>query len=220
MMTENASYLLANVGKLEVKDQVFAASLLAQLQKKGTLSAKQWYWVDKLAERAKDPVKAKVAEVKANTEDLGNFAGVIDLFNKAKSAGLKDPAITLALGDDTPLVLSLTGEKSKAPGSVNLTDGGSFNNNKWYGRVSPEGQWLKGRGHDEDTMTAISIILTALADDPQRMAHSYGKKTHRCCFCRIPLDDPKSKEAGYGPTCAKNWGLPWGNKLNKKEKTA
>lgn len=31
-----------------------------------------------------------------------------------------------------------------------------------------------------------------------------------CCYCSMPLDDPRSKTLGYGPYCAARWGLPWG----------
>jgi hypothetical protein len=38
-----------------------------------------------------------------------------------------------------------------------------------------------------------------------------GKQTGVCQFCHRQLDNPESIRRGYGPTCAQNRGLPWGN---------
>lgn len=39
---------------------------------------------------------------------------------------------------------------------------------------------------------------------------AYGHMYERCVFCNLPLDQPESITAGYGETCAGNYGLPWG----------
>lgn len=41
-------------------------------------------------------------------------------------------------------------------------------------------------------------------------AGAFGKTHHCCVFCSRPLNDPRSEDAGYGSTCADNYGLPWG----------
>jgi NADH pyrophosphatase NudC (nudix superfamily) len=41
-------------------------------------------------------------------------------------------------------------------------------------------------------------------------AKIFGHTFHRCVFCSLKLDTADSTEAGYGPVCAKNRGLPWG----------
>ena len=61
-------------------------------------------------------------------------------FEKAKEY-LKYPKITLALPDGSPLQLTFAGKGSKFPGTVSMTDGASFGDNKWYGRVTKEGAW-------------------------------------------------------------------------------
>ena len=53
-------------------------------------------------------------------------------------------------------------------------------------------------------------LLQRLAADPAGVASKYGKMTGRCCFCHLQLTDAKSLAVGYGKTCAKNYGLPWG----------
>ena len=43
------------------------------------------------------------------------------------------------------------------------------------------------------------------------MARSHGHRTGYCCFCgQLLTDEERSVAFGYGPVCAKHWGLPWG----------
>lgn len=44
-------------------------------------------------------------------------------------------------------------------------------------------------------------------------AASFGHEHDRCVFCFLPLSDDgpdRSVHVGYGPVCAKKYGLPWG----------
>lgn len=41
-------------------------------------------------------------------------------------------------------------------------------------------------------------------------AAAFGHLTGRCVFCTAHLTDARSITVGYGPTCAQNHGLPWG----------
>ena len=198
-----ASILREQLSKLPAKDQDFAASLLDQLERKGKLSDKQWFWVDTLAAR----IGAGPAE--PVTLDVGDFAGVIALFAKAKQH-LKYPRVRLQLPDGRPLVLTLAGPGSSRAGWVTMTDGRPFGENLFYGRVSPAGDWEMGQAIDEIIGDAVAELLHRLAADPEQVASSYGKLTGCCCFCTSQLSDPKSTAVGYGPVCAKRWGLPWG----------
>ncbi len=58
-------------------------------------------------------------------------------------------------------------------------------------------------------------MVRPFAADPAPMAAAHGIKTGRCCFCDIALDTPESKAVGYGPVCAKNFGLAWGKRAAK-----
>ena len=200
-----AILLKEQLTKLPAKDQDFAASLLDQLERKGKLSDKQWFWVDTLAAR----IGAGPAE--PASVDVGDFAGVVTLFTKAKQH-LKYPRIRLRLPDGRPLVLALAGPGSSRAGWVTMTDGRPFGENLFYGRVSPSGNWEMGQAIDEIVGDAVAELLHRLAADPEQVASSYGKLTGCCCFCTSQLSDPKSTEVGYGPVCAKRWGLPWGTK--------
>jgi len=45
-----------------------------------------------------------------------------------------------------------------------------------------------------------------------RLLASNGNAAGACCYCGTELIDARSVEAGYGPTCAKKWRLPWGTR--------
>lgn len=142
------------------------------------------------------------AENGPDTEDLGDFSRVIELFDTAKRH-LKYPKIRLADKDDNPIVLSVAGERARRPGTINVTDGGPFGDNMWYGRISREGELEKSRS----TTAEVIEALKDLAEDPARTAETYGKLHNECCFCARDLTDPRSVAAGYGPVCAENFGL-------------
>ena len=44
------------------------------------------------------------------------------------------------------------------------------------------------------------------AEDAKRFGDLYGQ----CVFCGLKLTDERSITAGYGPKCAENRSLPWG----------
>jgi len=132
---------------------------------------------------------------------IHNFSRVIDLFDKAKE-NLKWPKIRLTAAGH-PLVLSVAGEKAKLPGTVNVTDGGRYPDNEWYGRIDRDGNFSMARA----TTFQVVAVLKALADDPSHTAEMYGKKFNHCCFCARELTDDRSINAGYGPVCADHFGL-------------
>lgn len=57
-------------------------------------------------------------------------------------------------------------------------------------------------------ISRITPEMAATADQ----AKAFGDRFHRCVYCSTELTDDRSITAGYGPTCAENYGLPWGNK--------
>ncbi|MEY9560518.1 DUF6011 domain-containing protein [Sinorhizobium fredii] len=201
-----AAKLKEKLALLPKSDQGFAASLINQLDSKGQLSDKQWSWVERLAD-AIDEIG--VPDFTTETVDVGEVGGVIALFQKAKQH-LKYPKITLQLVDGMPLQLALAGPNSKAPGTVTLTDGGPYGRNTWYGRVTAEGTWQPSAKLSDGQRQALLQLLTKLSAEPAETAASYGKLTGHCCFCNSSLSDEKSTAVGYGPICAKRWGLPWG----------
>lgn len=195
-ISPSCSALAAALPKLPAKDVSFAASLLSQWEKKGGLSSKQMFWVGEMINKANNPAPAPAAPV-----SVGDFSGVMALFAKARQS-LKYPKIVLEV-EGEPLQLSLSGPKSKAPGQVNVTDGGPFGSNKWYGRVSASGDFVKSAS----ATPKIEAFLKEFSAAPAAVAKKYGALTGKCCFCNKPLTDPKSTAAGFGPVCADHFGL-------------
>lgn len=193
MLTKETVNLLATqYGKLPEKDQAFALSLLSA-EKNGRLSAKQSEWITRLAERINAPPKPAV------TIDT---TSIRELFAKASSK-LKFPKFTIQ-ADDTTLQFSIAGAKSKVPGAINVTDGGKFGSNTFYGRVLPDGEWQAYAATE-----AITKTIKSFAANPSTVAAKHGRSTGNCCFCTKPLTDKTSVKVGYGKICADNWGLPY-----------
>jgi hypothetical protein len=192
--------------QLHGRDYEFAESLILQHEgKRGKsrgLSDKQWYWVGELTRRATQPQERQ-------TTDVGSVKGIVDLLERA-AKHLKHPAVIVrANGRD--IRLNIAGAKSKAPGSINVCSAaGGYGSRDWYGRVTRDGQFEPSRKYDETTQTAVALALKAMAEDPAKAAAEYGHLTGVCCFCNTALTDERSTAVGYGPVCAKHYGLPWG----------
>jgi len=185
------------VGVLGGKDSEFANSLISQGSKR-VLSEKQMYWVDLLVK------KGLGVEPAAEVVKVGGMSGLLSLFNKAKEK-LKYPKLHLSV-KGRPVVVSLAGPKSKAPGTINVAGEGDFNQRPWYGRVDTEGNWTKGFKKYEES-GEIELLLNSLSQNPAKAAKEYGVLTGCCVFCNSKLTDEKSTAAGFGPVCAKNWNL-------------
>jgi hypothetical protein len=134
------------------------------------------------------------------------FEAVAALLHKAGES-LKRPRVIIMVDQFQGLKLSLAGNRSKVPGSVNVI---TFAGDTWLGRVTPSGEW-----HGKPLTGWALELLQRFAADPAGVAAASGKLAGSCSFCHRPLDDERSTEVGYGPVCAKRYGLPWG-----KAKTA
>lgn len=58
----------------------------------------------------------------------------------------------------------------------------------------------------------VMSVIEQFRQDPGDTAVRLGKKGGRCSFCNANLHDHRSVAHGYGPTCAKNYTLPWSAK--------
>jgi len=202
-MTNDINVLVAALPQLPAKDVAFASSLIAQAGKKG-LSDKQWYWVNKLASNATAPA-APVATT------VGDVSKIVELLNTAKQH-LKRPAI-LVRANDRDLRLNIATQMAQVPGSINVCStekNPTTDRNDWFGRITISGEFQPSRKFDNATQTAVANALIALANDPAQAAADYGHLTGTCCFCNRALTDDRSVSVGYGPVCAKHFGLPWG----------
>lgn len=198
-LATQVSELMAVLPKLPASKIEFACSLVSQFNRRKCLSPAQEPWIGKLLAIAQGTALAP------QTLAVGNFAGVISLF-RAASLKLKYPKIRIQV-DGTPIVLSLAGERSKAPGSINLAGEGGWNDRAWYGRVSPQGTFDPSRSITPEFSAQLIPVLQELSNDPFATVQKYGRLTGHCMFCGLTLTDARSKVTGCGETCASHWGL-------------
>lgn len=173
---------------------------LAEKAKHGSLSGSQLVWVHKLAIESLE----KKLEVR---QDVGGKI-LVEIFRLLDlgSERLKLPTIRLAAGNQIgEIKLYKAGDRSKYPGSIQVKIDDS-----WIGRIEPlplidSAQFIKAFG----CPVWVEQALLNFASNPVKVAAEYGKLTGRCCFCGRGLDDERSTAVGYGPVCAKHYGLPW-----------
>jgi hypothetical protein len=185
---------------LPAKDQEFALSLILQHQRRGNLSDKQWPWVKKLSDRLTAP------PTETSTATLGDTAALKALFDRA-AAKIKFPKIQFSEpGRADLLKLYVAGPRAKVPGSFTVVTSGS--ERAYVGRITADGSWHPGASAG----SSVASVLSRLLADPVGFLADNGKQLGSCCYCAIELTDDRSIAAGYGPVCAKKWGLPWGKK--------
>ncbi len=197
----------AAIKTMPERDHEFARSLVSQWRRRG-LSRKQAEWAEFLMERAAG------AETPRHTEEIGDLSGILALFEKAREK-LQRPAIVLSWPNGRQLRnmrLSIAGERARVPGSINVTD---HESRDWYGRILADGKFEASPRIE--TPDGLVEALRAFAAKPAKTAAEHGRITGCCCFCHTPLRDERSTEVGYGPVCAKNWGLPWGRTATSRQ---
>lgn len=184
------------------RDFEFAQSLCGQYARKGSLSPKQWPWVEKLTRKADGIVDEPKAEETVAVKEI------IALFTAAREH-LKWPKVLLPAADGS-VQFSVAGDRAKCPGTINITDGGRYPDNKWYGRIHLDGRWEQPAS---GVPSHITTLVHRFSANPAGVAAELGHATGNCVFCRKSLTDERSVFVGYGRTCAGHYDLPWGNKV-------
>jgi hypothetical protein len=202
---------------LSPRDLTFAESLAAQYQARNSLSEKQLFWVKELTKRAQTrTAHAQRTEAPAQAPAAPaakEFLQILALFASAGSRA----AIVFRTESGLEFRLSVAGERSQQPGSINVTDAAQgFENRVWYGRITTRGVWQPSRKIPADTLAQVEAALSLFNADPAAAAASYGHTVGACCFCRRELTDERSTTVGYGPICAAKFGLPWGEVTGPK----
>jgi hypothetical protein len=134
-----------------------------------------------------------VAALPKPTVDL---APVVAFLSGARERGLKSPRVRFAAPGAGELALSLAPLTGKNPGAVYVKVRGEY-----AGKVTADGT---AYGIAPELVDA----LRAIAADPAAAGAAYGRLTGQCSFCTQGLTDEGSIEVGYGPVCAKRYGLP------------
>lgn len=169
--------------------QQFGKDLAAQAREKGVLSLAQTAWAHKIGNDQKRRESAKVDSKRVNLGKLVRF------MDEAASGGSRVAVIVRGYR------LSIAGSKARYPGSITVTTGErDYASRQWLGRIYTDGTC---EIHDEDALSA----LCAIACDPAGAVAAHGRLTGWCACCSRALRDPASVSRGYGPTCAKRFGL-------------
>jgi len=71
---------------------------------------------------------------------------------------------------------------------------------------------------DKNIQAGIKYILNLYLNDPALYAKKYGDAEHKCMYCNHPLTASESILHGYGPICASNYSLPWGDSIKAAKK--
>tara|TARA_R100000789_G_scaffold96996_2_gene99134 strand:+ start:143 stop:976 length:834 start_codon:yes stop_codon:yes gene_type:complete len=141
--------------------------------------------------------------------ELPNIKGIYEFLNNAK---VKFPKIWLKLQDGTDFRINRAGSRSKYDGQLQLSNGVYGDDGLYFGRIDQKGSIYlayKGKAHKDE----ILALLVSLVKNPEEIAKEYGRLTGNCCFCHKELSTDNSLEVGYGPICADNFNLKWGNRI-------
>lgn len=193
---------------VEQKSLDFVKSLCDQYLKKQSLSPKQEYWLRVHYGRA---LGLEGGTEKSSPKKVEGLAAIHQFFDQCD---LKYPKLVLyvpTLGD-VKMHLAM---KGKYQNKVVVTSNDKFPHAVWYGAIDATGVLTMPAKLDYTTAQRLKRILKHFADDPAEVAATSAKMSSKCCFCNSVIEDEKSLGVGYGPVCAKKWGLPWGAKAKK-----
>lgn len=194
-LKEQVAQLKTSIFKLPSREWDFAGGLIAQFEKRGTLSPKQEFWIGKLL--AQTTGEATKREEKALGFDLSNL---VAMFKEAKTH-LKYPSIVVE-ADGVEFRFSPAGDSSNNPGGVYVKA-----DRVYLGVVTAQGTWRQSSVATELYQKSLDNLLLELAIDPAGVASKHGALTGKCCFCNSKLTDDRSTAVGYGPVCAAHYGL-------------
>lgn len=184
--------------KIAPRDLDFARSLVEAFNKYGRLSDRQMYFVEQIISRAEGTAVA-------SPTITVSVSAINDMFNVA-SEKLRRVKITLQDSAGQKVVFKRAGPTSKYDGQILISDGGPFGAAQFFGRIDQDGNFIT----TPKATDSVKSLVVEFASNPEEVAGKYGRLTGACSFCSKGLEDKRSLEVGYGPVCAKNFGLRWG----------
>ena len=107
----------------------------------------------------------------------------------------------------------IAGARSMQPGSFSVTTTAVAR--EWLGRIMQDGTWTPGHSRSAAEYDSVADLLSELIAAPHAFLASQRQVGRRVLLLRDRTHRRRSIEAGYGPTCAKKWGLPWGRKRGR-----
>jgi len=189
--------------KLTTRDQTFASSLIDQFLATKALSARQWEWVGILGDRVKgaEPI-------------YGDFKA-IEVMLMLAADNIQTPKIRLMTNwrdpDADHRFVQLTFSKNRETGKreilVHIDGWAGHGYRKFAGWINENHlmPWRADRMTDD-----VKNLIQDFSMDPARVARACAGLLGACSYCGQRLTDDTSKAMGYGPVCAKHYGLPWG----------
>lgn len=163
-----------------------------------------WFWLVKHADQMKGACPVMV--------DMKLF--LADSFMLAVGMGLERPMIRLHDNDRRyKIYLSAKGTICFKTGALIAGTNKPFGDEQYMGCLT-HGKFLPSR--DRNLLDLDQQFLDSLMADPAGYMSERSKDMDRCCYCYKALEDKRSKDVGYGSTCAVRWGLPWGKTYDEK----
>jgi hypothetical protein len=193
-----------------------------------SVTSKQRELLDNLIEEALfgiDPNSTLMKSIPAPSSDVwysSSYMNLITFLTEAREiGGVKYPKVYIPSGDISPwwgdipttepltfgytvgrVVLALTGSKSSNPGTINVTDGKPFGENKWFGRINKKGVFLKSTTPMENREIGAVFDLNKSA----RLSCLYlGHEYESCCLCDKAFKEGDVPTAGIHPMCEKKY---------------
>ena len=178
----------------------FALDIAARFCNPSRLTQSQEFWGHKLA---MDKIKpAAPAEGPIFTA----FTPILEMFQKAKSSGLKTPKIKILVNNERGQ-LSLAPDTGKNPGCIYLKV-----SDEYAGKITPDGKFHKTNG----CSVQVENHLIEMGKNPASIASLYGHRTGNCCFCNRELTKDDSLNVGYGKICSFKYNLPYGADVRRE----
>lgn len=198
-------YKLIEDNSVLAKDYNFALSISTHQKP----SPNQMYWVNELILRTKDRIALGQKTVSSYVQQKPiqfDFSKVYNMFLNARQH-LKRPKIVLLL--DTNDVNGLKVRFGATDTGIMWISSGPMGS-PVYAKADLNHNTMILRSFGEKHRERLFKLLEQFCADPETLAIVHGKLMGHCCFCSLPLTDPRSLNHGYGETCAKHWRLPWG----------
>lgn len=198
---ETMARLEAGLSQLDRQDQQFVGSVLTDFKESGIISGKQYYWMAKIANE-----RLLVSGGKLE----GDFMATVAMMLIAGES-MKFPKMRFTI-DEAGHEVALIFRPDRA--SIIVTNAYAKSNwdKHWqYGVISSrDGKlMLRAASQRRPEWPVVKEFLEALSKDPKQCAKMSAARTGRCVYCNSELTDFNSKVVGYGPTCAKNYDLPY-----------
>lgn len=211
-MKDVAEFVRGLLAGMSDNDRKFYGSLL-QAFDAGRLSEKQAFYLQK---KHDDVMARRAMATTAKQEVL--LPRTVALFQHAMSKGIETPTIRLSIGEKAGRIAirAVRTKRGDLIAYVNdrdrtFTTRDGMTRKTGYGTIDlATGRFEVSTYADPTLMPFVLSALIKFESDPEKVGALEGHATGCCCYCGLKLTQAASVAVGYGPICADNYGLPWG----------